>query len=132
MSVLTDRASVAYKLAAQELNPAFRRWLAEHPDTIDADGNQVICIFAPDEPVGKMVAEVLGYTHPVIIASEVDGHLVARHLSLEAPGHRSRTHGQRSMSGTRRWLDILRLASSAKGVSVEYSLVDNQALVLTA
>jgi hypothetical protein len=98
MSVLTDRASVAYKLAAQEFDPAFRRWLAEHPDTIDADGNQVICIFAPDEPVGKVVAEVLGYTHPVIIASEVDG----------------------------------RLASSAKGVSLEYSLVDNQALVLTA
>jgi hypothetical protein len=132
MSVLTDRASVAYKLAAQEFDPAFRRWLAEHPDTIDADGNQVICIFAPDEPVGKMVAEVLGYTHPVIIASEVDGHLVARRLSTR--GTRTPVTDARPTVhvGDQTVADILRLASSAKGVSLEYSLVDNQALVLTA
>ena len=79
-----------------------------------------------------MVAEVLGYTHPVIIASEVDGNLVARRLSTR--GTRTPVTDARPTVhvGDQTVADILRLASSAKGVSLEYSLVDNQALVLTA
>jgi hypothetical protein len=131
MSVLTDRACVAYKLAAQEVDPAFRRWLADHSDTIDADGNQVICIFAPDEPAERMVAEVLSYTHPIIIASEVDGHLVARRLSTRGPRTPVTDARPAVHLGDQTVADILRLASSANGVSLEYSLVDDQALVLT-
>ncbi len=132
MSVLTDRAGVAYKFALQEVDATFRRWPADHTDAIDSDGNQVICIFAPDEPAERMVAEVLAYPHPVIVATEVDGQLVAKRVGQQAPDMPAATHPIVVRVGDQTVADVMRMARGA-GVQLEYSLVeDDLALMLTA
>ena len=130
MSVLTDRASVAYKLALQEVDATFRRWLADHLDAIDADGNQVICVFAPDEPVERMVAEVLAYPHPVIVATEVDGQLIAKRLGQRA-AETPASHPTVVRVEDQTVADVMRMARGA-GVQLEYSLEDDRALMLSA
>jgi hypothetical protein len=130
MSVLTDRAAVAYKFALRELEPDFREWLAAHPAAVDVDGNQVICVFAPDELAQRMMSEVLAYRHPIILASEVDGHIVAGQIGpgTTAPADRPAVHVD-----TQTVADILRIFGAAQndgGVVLEFSLVGDQALVL--
>ena len=131
MSVLTDRADVAYKFALRELEPDFRTWLAAHQEAVDSDGNQVICIFAPDEPAERALAEVLAYPHPIILASEVDGHLVAGQIAVGggAPTDRRVVH-----IDTQSVADIMRIfhvAEADGGVVLEYSLAGGPALVLS-
>jgi len=130
MSVLTSRADIAYKFALRELEADFRAWLASHAEAVDQDGNQVICVFAPDEPAERMFGEVLAYPHPVILASEFDGHLIAGQIS---PG--GETAGRDVVHiDTQTVEDIMRTLhedAGRGGVVLEYSLVGSQALVLS-
>lgn len=137
MSVLSERAAVAYQFAGQESDAEFRAWLAAHSDAVDADGNQVICMFGPDEAAEQMMIEVLAYPHPVIIASVVDGNLSAVQLSdsvgPSAP-HRSTIRIDRQTVA-----ELIRAFMMAAdrgdgrvdGVQVEFSLAGARHLVLT-
>ncbi len=74
MGSLTVRAGVAQRLALAELeqDSPVLDWLAEHDDAVDADGNQVMLVFAPDEPAQRMIADVLCYRHPVLVGTITD------------------------------------------------------------
>ena len=130
MSVISSRADIACKFALRELEPDFRAWLADHPQAVDQDGRQVICVFAPDEPADRMFSEVLAYAHAVILASEVDDHLVAGQIAADAApdGHEVIHVGTQTVADIMR---ILRDTQSRGGVVLEYSLVGDQALVLS-
>lgn len=130
MSVLTSRADIAYKFTLRELEADFRVWLANHSEAVDQDGNQVICVFAPDEPAERMFGEVLAYAHPVILASEIDEHLIAGQISPDGE-----TVGREVVHiDTQTVADVMRILrddAGRGGVVLEYSLVGTQALVLS-
>ena len=77
-----------------------------------------------------MFAEVLAYPHPVILASEFDGHLIAGQIS---PGEEASGDVVVHID-TQTVEDIMRVLHEADGrggVVLEYSLVGSQALVLS-
>jgi hypothetical protein len=138
MSTLTDRAAIAYQFAQREMDPEFRAWLSDHLDAVDADGNQVICMFAPDEPTERMMIEVLAYPHAVIIASVVDGNLFAAQLGEGAASPNDEVRQTIRVGGKQRVADLLRSFKAAggangsiRGVWLEYSLAGDRNLVLT-
>lgn len=75
MGSLSARAEIARLLALAELEQGspILDLLAEHDDAVDADGHQVMLVFAPDEPARQMVADVLRSPHPVLVATETGG-----------------------------------------------------------
>jgi hypothetical protein len=137
MSVLTDRAEVAYKFAAQETEARWLAWLAEHTEAVDEDGNQVICMFAPDESAEQMMIEVLAYPHPVIIASVVDGDLSAVQLGESeeqaSPGKQTVRVERQTVADLIRDFRAAaqRAGGSVQAVQLEYSLAGDRNLVLT-
>jgi hypothetical protein len=74
-----------------------------------------------------MLSEILAYPHPIILASEIDDHLIAGQIS---PG--GETAGREVVHiGSQTVEDIMRTLRDAEdrgGVVLQYSLVGAQAL----
>lgn len=133
MSVLTERASVAQKIALQEFHEGLREWLASNNEAVDDDGNQVLCVFAPGEAAEQMMTEVMKYVHPVLIASEIDGHVAVAQLgstSFEAPSDAAVLRVD-ELTVADVLLAFKRASDNDRGILLELSLAGAQNLTMS-
>lgn len=69
------RADVAQAIAVNLVAPGFRRYLDEHPQTRDADGDPVILAFDQDETMDAVITGASPHDHAVMLSTILDGHI---------------------------------------------------------